>query len=144
MYPIEYKLRHIIKEPLSISRVFAVYDCCRVKLELMHGFLDGRGNQNNEIEEEDLEDDGNYRLKLCKYFHIQACGPGGIADADGGFAKRIYDCCKEAAQREPVGYMSWPADFHEETWNPGELASVGGRSYKMPFGPHAWTDVTYQ
>ena len=36
-----------------------------------------------------------------KYFHIQACGPGGIADADGGFAEKVLDCCEKYSQRAP-------------------------------------------
>ena len=31
------------------------------------------------------------------YFHIQACGPGGVADADGGFAERILNFLSEKA-----------------------------------------------
>ena len=44
IYYIELKLRHIIREPLSLSRIFAIYDCCRVKLESLHGLAFGRGN----------------------------------------------------------------------------------------------------
>ena len=37
--------------------------------------------------------------------------------------------------------MDWPKDFQEEIWNPGELSSVGGRNYKMAYGPHAYNAV---
>ena len=59
-----------------------MYDCCRCKLENMPGLLEtGRGVAENLADEVDSEEE-----EICKYFHIQACGPGGIADADGGFA----------------------------------------------------------
>ena len=48
----------------------------------MPGLVTGRGLGNGEIE----EDEGDDENSVCKYFHLQACGPGGIADADGGFA----------------------------------------------------------
>ena len=48
----------------------------------MPGLLEtGRGVAENLADEVDSEEE-----EICKYFHIQACGPGGIADADGGFA----------------------------------------------------------
>ena len=70
-----------------------------------------------------------------KYFHIQACGPGGIADADGGFAEKVLDCCEKYSQRAPdQGFMSWPADFSRVKWTPGEIHNEGGETYLMPFG----------
>ena len=77
----------------------------------------------------------------CKYFHISACGPGGIADADGGFAKRLLECCKKYAGRNPKGYMRWPHDFSKTRWAPGEMSMSGGEDYLMPFGPHAMKAV---
>ena len=29
--------------------------------------------------------------------------------------------------------MSWPADFSEIVWEPGQIISQGGKSYLMPF-----------
>ena len=37
--------------------------------------------------------------------------------------------------------MDWPSDFHEETWSPAEISSLGGRPYKMAYGPHAFNAV---
>ena len=69
-----------------------------------------------------------------KYFHIQACGPGGVAEADGGFAERLLKICQKHAENEPYkGYIKWPADFSEEVWKPGQIISAGGKSYLMPF-----------
>ena len=39
-----------------------------------------------------------------KYFHIQACGPAGIAEADGGFAETLFNTCKKYADRNQ-GFM---------------------------------------
>ena len=117
---------------MSLARVFGVFDCCRVHLSSMAGLANGRGGGNGEDWEiEDEEDAPN------KYFHIQACGPNGIAAADGGFAKRLLDCCKKYGERKPVGYMSWPTDFTKVRWYPGEIIMAGGEPYTMPFGPHA-------
>ena len=75
----------------------------------------------------------------CKYFQIQACGPGGIADADGGFAKRLLDVCQKYAAKStpsaPAGFMEWPRDFSKVKWKPGELTMSGGEDYLVPFGP---------
>ena len=40
----------------------------------------------------DFEDEGN---KPCKYFQILACAPGGIAEADAGFAKKLLNVCRK-------------------------------------------------
>ena len=32
-----------------------------------------------------------YDIEVCKYFHITAYFPGGVAEGDTSFAKRIYD-----------------------------------------------------
>ena len=106
-FQLEFKLRYLVADPLTLARMFAVFDCCRVPVKNLAGLVsDGRGagNQGGDTMEEE-ENDPN------KYFHIQACGPGGIAAADGGFAKRLFDCCLKFSQREPAGFMYWPSDF---------------------------------
>ena len=47
----------------------------------MPGLATVRGAGGIDSGDDDFEDS-----EMCKYFHIQACGPGGVADADGGFA----------------------------------------------------------
>ena len=83
-FTIEFKLRYLVNDDTSSARIFAMFDCCRVPLQGIPA-LCGRGDENEKDFNEEHED------TVCKYFHIQACGPGGIADADGGFAKRLYD-----------------------------------------------------
>ena len=77
----------------------------------------------------------------CKYFQIQACGPNGIADADGGFAKRLYEICSKFAAKKtansPVGFMIWPGDLARSKWSPGEISLSGGDDYLVPFGSQA-------
>ena len=69
-----------------------------------------------------------------KYFHIQACGPGGVAEADGGFAESLFKISQKYAKKEPnKGFISWPADFSEVIWKPGQIISEGGKPYLMPF-----------
>ena len=82
VFQLEYKLRYLYKEPGSKTRVFAIYDCCRVPLSGMPDLAIGRGGGLDA----DPTDEDEEEVTYCKYFHIQACGPGGIADADGGFA----------------------------------------------------------
>lgn len=84
----------MVYDVLSMVRIFAVYDCCRAPLKNYSGLSVGRGvaSQDGEFMEEEED-------QPTKYFHIQACGPGGIADADGGFAKRIFDCCQKYSQK---------------------------------------------
>ena len=118
---------------LEYGRVFAVFDCCRSKIEQMPGLVNiakGRGIGGQELN--DLDDDAQEEAP-CKYFHIQACGPGGIAEADANFAKRILTRCVRVAKKDPVGFMKWPADFAEVSWAPGEINNSGGASYQMPF-----------
>ena len=105
MFQIEYKLRYLVNDSLSRTRIFAVYDCCRVPLKNMQGLASGRGVGGQDEECDSSEDE------ICKYFHLQACGPGGIADADGGFAKKLFDTCEKYAGKKPKGYMQWPQDF---------------------------------
>ena len=69
----------------SLTKVFAIYDCCRVPLEHikeLNKLYVGKGI-------EVVVDD--FAATVVRYTHIQACGPGGIAEADGGFAKRFHD-----------------------------------------------------
>lgn len=77
----------------------------------------------------------------CKYFQIQACGPNGIADADGGFAKRLYETCSKYAAKNtasnPAGFMLWPGDLAKSKWAPGEISLSGGDNYLVPFGAQA-------
>ena len=86
----------MVSDILSVVRVFAVYDCCRVPLRNYPGLIAGRGSGNQGGDSIEDDDDAPN-----KYFHIQACGPSGIADADGGFAKRLLDCCVKYADRKP-------------------------------------------
>ena len=80
-------MRYLVYDETSKGRIFGMFDCCRVPLQNMPA-LCGRGvGGADDFNEENAED------TVCRYFHIQACGPGGIADADGGFAKRLYDHC---------------------------------------------------
>ena len=71
-----------------MARIFAVYDCCRIPLRNFPGLVAGRGD--GEEDEDSIEHDDN---EPNKYFHIQACGPGGVAEADGGFAERLLKIC---------------------------------------------------
>ena len=92
---------------MSLGRVFAVFDCCRCRLEGMPGLLAtgrGAGEAYNESADSDEEAPN-------KYIHIQACGPGGIADADGGFAERVYNHSVKYASRKPVGFVEFPRDW---------------------------------
>ena len=49
----------------------------------MEALNDVYGKRNAEIE--------NYKTNAANYTHIQACGPGGVAEADGGFAQKFYE-----------------------------------------------------
>ena len=87
LFQLELKLRYLVYDETSKGRIFGMFDCCRVPLQNMPALCGrgvGGGDDFNEENEEDT---------VCRYFHVQACGPGGIADADGGFAKRLYDHC---------------------------------------------------
>ena len=89
----------------------------------------GRGNANNLDDEPSSEEEA-----ICKYFHIQACGPNGIADGDGGFAERIYNHCVKYAKRNPVGFLEFPRNWNQVNWSPGEICSKGGADYLVSFG----------
>ena len=94
----------------------------------MSGLATGRGAGGNESEATTDDENPN------KYFQLQACGPGGIAAADGGFAKKLLDNCKKYAAKKPTGFMYWPRDLAKVKWAPGEIATTGGDDYMMPFG----------
>ena len=65
MFQLEFKLRYLIQDEGTLGRVFAVYDCCRCKLENMPGLLEtGRGVAENLADEVDSEEE-----EICKYFH---------------------------------------------------------------------------
>ena len=85
IFPIETKLMYLNKDETSLLKIFAIYDCCRVDVKYMPG-LSGKQRGDGVA----LEDDPK-ELEVCNYFHIQACPPGGVADADSGFAKKILD-----------------------------------------------------
>ena len=64
-FHLEYKLRFMVADLLTLARVFGVFDCCRVPMKNLRGLSDGRGfglDGGDTIEEEDEA--------LNKYFHI--------------------------------------------------------------------------
>ena len=64
-----------------------------------------------------------------------ACGPGGIAEADGGFAKKLLDVCSKYAAKKPdPGFMHWPSDLVKHKWPKGGIWVSGGSDYLVPFG----------
>ena len=100
MIHVENMLKKIAQEN-SKAKIFAIYDCCRIKIEGIKGLagiLKGKAEQ-IEYCEEDKEDE------YCRYFHITACQPGGIAEADADFAKRIFAHSLKYYQREPIGFV---------------------------------------
>ena len=43
-FHLEYKLRYLVGDPLSLARMFAVFDCCRVPVKNLAGLVgNGRG-----------------------------------------------------------------------------------------------------
>ena len=56
-YAIEFKLRYLTNDELSLTRVFAVFDCCRVPLKNMKGLLNAKGKNDGNFEEFDSESD---------------------------------------------------------------------------------------
>ena len=43
-FHLEYKLRYLVADPLTLARMFAVFDCCRVPVKNLAGLVsDGRG-----------------------------------------------------------------------------------------------------
>ena len=94
----------------------------------MPGLAVGRGAGGQDDEEPSGDSDAPNR-----YFQLTACAPGGIADADGGFAKKVLDVCIKHASRKPEGFMYWPRDFSKAKWSPGEMSTGGGEDYLVPF-----------
>ena len=81
IYQVEEKLRYLTGD-YSLCKIFAIYDCCRVPIENMKGLHKIYGAKGHEIET---------KTNAANYTHIQACGPGGVAEADGGFAQKFYE-----------------------------------------------------
>ena len=91
----EFKLEYLVHDEITHCRVFAIYDCCRVPLESMPGLIDiGKGNIENAGYSAEEDEDAPIR-----YIHIQACGKGGVAAADGGVAERLYNHAIKFAAR---------------------------------------------
>ena len=90
-------------------------------------FATGRGVGVNMSEEEDEVEEA-----ICRYFHIQACAPGGIADADGGFAERIFAAAQKYSKKRG-GSISIPSNWLATSWKPGEVHTSGGADYTLPF-----------
>ena len=136
IFHFEFKLRYLSNDPDSLLRINAVFDCCRVNLTNLIGLNAGRGKGDGGMQ--DLDSDESDAETPCKYFQIQACGPNGIAEADGGFAKRLYETCSKFAEKNtaenPRGFMIWPGDLAKAKWTPGEITLSGGDDYLVPFG----------
>ena len=69
--------------------------------------------------------------KPQSYFHVQACGPGGIADADGGFAQRIISFIIRKASTKPRGSLVFPTDWTTVNWKQGEVVIKGAVPYRV-------------
>ena len=91
MFSLEAKLRYYAQDSADVH-VVAVYDCCRVSLETKKYRALAKGMGRNESEEESFQQETEHNY--VKYFHLTACSPGGIAKADGGFAKNLLYLCK--------------------------------------------------
>ena len=65
MFQIEFKLRYLVQDALSMARLFAVFDCCRVPISNMPGLATGRGVGGQEDEEPPSDED-----MPNKYFQI--------------------------------------------------------------------------
>ena len=103
VFNIEFKLRYLSNDPMSLLRINTVFDCCRINITNLKGLNAGRGKGDGGMQ--DLDSDVSIGEEACKYFQIQACGPAGIADADGGFAQRLYEVCRKYSARKPIGFM---------------------------------------
>ena len=69
----------------------------------MPGLIDiGKGNIENAGYSAEEDEDAPIR-----YIHIQACGKGGVAAADGGFAERLYNHAIKFAARQPEGFVNF-------------------------------------
>ena len=92
---------------LKTLHVFAVYDCCRVMLKNLPGLSDEEyvplNNHNTNEFKRGVGDEENGVIEgtNCRYIHIQACKPGGLADADAGFARRIFEHAKSQSEIYP-------------------------------------------
>ena len=136
MFQMQYKLRYLVHDIESKGRVFAMFDCCRIMLDKMPGLHEatiGKGVAQREAESEEEEEACN------RYFHIQACGPGGIAAADAGFAELLLKSSVKYAQREPKGLVTFPTDWQNSNWGEGGIFSNGGMPYQVKFN----TDIHY-
>ena len=122
-FNLEQKARSLTGE-YSLCKVFAIYDCCRVPLDLIKELNKLYGGKGIEIVDQCGAD-------LVKYTHIQACGPGGIAEADGGFAKRFHDFAEERSKMHPEGILSFPSDFIKGDWRPGQIITSGGEDFEL-------------
>lgn len=91
------------------------------------GLATGRGVALDDLDTEDDE------VIVSRYFHITACAPGGIADADGGFAERVFKAACKYSGKEPTNYMAVPTDWLKSSWRPGEVSMMGGEDYLLPF-----------
>ena len=120
-FDIEFKLRYLVNanEADSTAHICAVFDCCRVPLSGLKGLYESTGKtRGNEAPTDNAQEIS--LAKTCKYFQITACAPGGVADADGGFAKKLYDICAMFAAKDPnPGFMRWPVDFMLVDLSPG-------------------------
>lgn len=133
IFQIEFKLRYLVNDSMSMTRICTIFDCCRVPLEGLTGLINGRGA--GAPDDDDVIDSD--REEPCKYFQICACGPGGIAEADGGFAEKLLGVCEKFASREPTGFMQWPIDLVSHNWSPGTISLIGGENYLVPFSDSA-------
>ena len=132
---LEEKLRYLASR-LPLARVFAVYDCCRVPISNYPGLPAAKRGVG---EDAAVEVDN----PICKYFHITACGPGGVADANGGFALRLKQACEEAASKgQNHNFINVPSALQEMSWNPqGGYFTESGPSYLVPYGPHDYDAI---
>ena len=65
-FHIEFKLRYIANDPTSITRIKAVFDCCRINLNSMAGLANARGKTEGAME--DIDSEGENDEEPCKYF----------------------------------------------------------------------------
>ena len=73
----------------------------------------------------------NQAKKESSYFHIQACPPNGVAEADGGFAERVLNFIVKRATIKPAGSLEFPTDWTKENWEPGEIALKASKPYTV-------------
>ena len=68
--------------------------------------------------EEELVDDEEWKDAI-RYIHMQPCGPGGVAAADGGFAEKLYNHAIKIASKKPTGFVNFPNDWMRFNLTPG-------------------------